>query len=104
MDKIGKPKRNLPKVPFGNLIEYGFLKPGDTLFDAKRRFRAHVRVDGSLLAEGKNTGSIHALGASLQGLPSCNGWNFWHIEKDGELMPIDSLRNELRKLVYQESE
>ena len=48
-----KPKRNLPKVPFGNLIEYGFLKPGDTLFDAKRRFRAHVRVDGSLLAEGK---------------------------------------------------
>ena len=37
-------------------------------------------------------GSIHKVGAALQGAPSCNGWTFWHIEDGGKLKPIDTLR------------
>ena len=53
------PKRALPKIPFGHLVERGLVKPGDRLFDAKKRFSAQVRADGSLLAADRKTGSIH---------------------------------------------
>jgi modification methylase len=32
------------------------------------------------------------VGAELQNAPSCNGWTFWHFERDGKLLPIDVLR------------
>ena len=84
-----------PKVPFGALIETGLLKPGAVLTDARRRWQAEVRIDGSL-ATGKREGSIHKLGATLQDAPSCNGWTFWHYEDADGLKPIDSLREQYR--------
>lgn len=84
--------RQAPRVAFGTLIETGYLTPGAVLSDAKRRWRAVVKADGSLLSDCGATGSIHKLGATLQGAPSCNGWTFWHHEADGRLQPIDSLR------------
>jgi modification methylase len=80
-------------VAFGTLVENGYVKPGAVLFDAKRRWKATVRVDGSLEAEG-DTGSIHKLGATLQNAPSCNGWTFWHVEDGGVLKPLDSIRQD----------
>ena len=91
-----QPRRALPKIPFGSLIERGLLNPGDKLFDARKRFSAQVRADGSLVAKDKQTGSIHVLGAKLQNLPSCNGWTFWHVEKAGKTLLIDDLRNQIR--------
>ena len=81
------------RVAFGTLVENGLLAPGAELFDRKRKFSAHVRTDGSLLS-GTATGSIHSLGAQLQGAPSCNGWTFWHCEHEGEVKPIDALRQQ----------
>ncbi len=83
--------RSAPKVAFGQLVECGSIAPGTKLFDRQRRFTATVRADGSLLAGGEG-GSIHGLGAKLQGAPSCNGWTFWHLERGGEIQPIDALR------------
>ncbi|MCJ8158395.1 site-specific DNA-methyltransferase [Sphingomonas sp. LaA6.9] len=80
-----------PKVAFGALVETGYLKAGSVVMDSKRRWRATVRADGSLEADGA-TGSIHKLGATLQGAPSCNGWTFWHYEDADGLKPIDTLR------------
>ena len=91
------PKRAKPKVPFGTLIERGILRPGDRLFDVRKRFSARVRVDGSLVTAKQESGSIHTLGAKLQSLPSCNGWTFWHVERNGTNVSIDSFREELRK-------
>jgi hypothetical protein len=90
------PKRAKAKVSFGSLIERGMIQPGDVLFDAKRRFSAQVRADGSLFTKGKETGSIHSLGAKLQSQPSCNGWTFWHIKRDGKDVLIDQFRDEAR--------
>ena len=83
--------KSAPKVAFGTLVETGWIAPGAQLWDKKRRLGATVRTDGSLVSGG-DCGSIHGLGAKLQGAPSCNGWSFWHIEQEGALKPIDALR------------
>ncbi|MCB2014850.1 MAG: site-specific DNA-methyltransferase [Sphingobium sp.] len=80
-----------PRVAFGTLVETGYLAPGTALVDPKRRWKARVRADGSLEC-GRDTGSIHGLGAKLQGAPSCNGWTFWQLETKEGLKPIDTLR------------
>jgi len=84
-------KRAGPKVAFGVLVESGMCPPGTLLADSKRRFSARVRADGSIEA-GDHSGSIHKVGAALQGAPSCNGWTFWHLDEGGHLLPLDSLR------------
>jgi len=80
-----------PRVAFGTIVENGMLTAGAVLTDAKRRHRVTVRADGSVMS-GDVTGSIHKLGATLQGAPACNGWTFWHYETPEGLKPIDMLR------------
>jgi len=83
-------------VPFGSLVEQGVIAPGTTLTDERRRFVALVRADGSVAA-GTYEGSIHRVGALVQGAEACNGWTFWHLEQKGRLMPIDTFRAEWRE-------
>ena len=85
-------KRDEPRIPFGTLIELGLLKPGARLKSSNGKFEAKVTADGNLLADGLR-GSIHKVGAALQGAPSCNGWTYWHYQDS----PIDDLREQLRK-------
>ena len=98
--QLTESKRTQPRVPFGSVVEYGHLTPGDRLFDCRGRLTARVRADGSLAAEGAAenvTGSIHQVGARLQDAPSCNGWTFWHYrDSEGRLAPIDELRQKIR--------
>lgn len=83
-----------PRVAFGSLVENGMIAPGTVLTDTKRRWKATVGADGSLkLADGQ-AGSIHKLGATVQGAPSCNGWTFWHFEAVDGLKPIDAVRQD----------
>ncbi len=86
-------KRDIPRIPFGSLVERGLLPPGSELTDRMRRIRATVAADGTIRA-GEVQGSIHKVGATVQNAPSCNGWTFWHFERDGALLPIDILRGE----------
>jgi modification methylase len=85
--------RSAPRVAFGVLVESGLVPAGTVLTDAKRRWAANVRADGSI-ACGGHAGSIHKVGAALQGAPSCNGWTFWHVEQGGSLTLLDALRQE----------
>ena len=59
------------------LLEKGLISPGKILFDGRKRWFAKVRIDGSLISE-RSKGSIHSVGAQVQGLTACNGWTFWH--------------------------
>ncbi|MEX2454176.1 MAG: site-specific DNA-methyltransferase [Rhodospirillaceae bacterium] len=88
-------KRTEPRVPFGSLVERGLIEPGQKLFDTRKRFFARVRADGTLIA-GERRGSIHKIGAEVQGAPACNGWTFWHYEEEGRAKPIDHLRQVVR--------
>ncbi len=86
-------KRDAPRVPFGSLVERGIVAPGTPLYDRQRRVRATVAADGSIVS-GPSRGSIHQVGAAVQNAPSCNGWTFWHVERDGALVPLDRLRTQ----------
>jgi len=85
-------KRDVPRIPFGSFVERGVIAPGTHVFDRQRRVSAVVAADGSLVA-GDRRGSIHQVGAAVQNAPSCNGWTFWHFERDGALVPLDVLRS-----------
>ena len=88
-------KRSAPRVAFGVMIETGAIVPGTVLTDVKRRWRAEVRGDGTLVSVGEaavRTGSIHKLGALVQDAPSCNGWTFWHVDGPDGLVAIDAYR------------
>ncbi|WP_417602041.1 site-specific DNA-methyltransferase [Pararhodobacter oceanensis] len=92
--EITTSKRAEPRVPFGQLVERGLLRPGEVLVN-QRGQAAKVRVDGSLVSA-EHRGSIHQVGALLEGAPSCNGWTYWQFKRDGQLIPIDILRQQIR--------
>jgi modification methylase len=88
--------REAPRVAFSVLIERGLIDAGQILVDARRRHAALVRADGTL-AFGNVVGSIHRVGAIVQGRDACNGWTFWHMETQQGLIPIDALRGKIRQ-------
>ncbi|MFN3606475.1 MAG: site-specific DNA-methyltransferase [Cypionkella sp.] len=88
-------KRAEPRVPFGQVVERGMLRPGEELYSIGARHSAKVRADGTLIGVDVK-GSIHQVGAHLEGAPSCNGWTYWHFKRDGKMIPIDILRQQIR--------
>ena len=92
-------KRKERRIPFGWLVERGWLSAGDILNSPCRRYVARIRADGTLIASdhrGDHRGSIHQVGAALQGAPSCNGWTYWCLDVEGKAVSIDMLRQKLR--------
>jgi modification methylase len=88
-------KRDEPRIPFGWLVERGLLHPGTVLESSDGRWTAKVRADGTLIAA-EHRGSIHQVGALVQGAPACNGWQFWCVRLEGKRVAIDVLRQKLR--------
>ena len=93
--EITKSKKEEPRVPFGQVIEAGFIHPGSWLV-APNGKRARVRADGSLVM-GEATGSIHRVGALAAQAPACNGWTFWSLETKKGPEPIEHFRREIRR-------
>jgi modification methylase len=88
-------KKAEPRIPFGQIVEAGLLRPGDVLYCPRGQHSARVRADGSLVV-GDLSGSIHKVGAMVQSQPACNGWTYWHFKSDRGLAPIDVLRAKVR--------
>ena len=92
--QVSASKRAEPRVPFGQLVERGMLRPGEELYSPRGAI-AKVRADGTLIG-GEVKGSIHQVGAAIEGAPSCNGWTYWHFKREGKTVPIDVLRQQIR--------
>jgi site-specific DNA-methyltransferase (adenine-specific) len=95
---ISDKKRLAKRVPFVELLEVGLLNPGQALYFRKNpAVVAHLKPDGNLIFE-DFVGSIHKTGTHLSGGSPCNGWEHWYFEDgDGQLQPIDQLREILRE-------
>ena len=93
--EVTQSKRAEPRVPFGQVVERGMLRPGEELWSMNGRHKAKVRADGTLIAA-DSKGSIHQVGAACENAPSCNGWTYWHFRRDGKKVPIDLLRQQIR--------
>ncbi|MCX7992844.1 MAG: site-specific DNA-methyltransferase [Fimbriimonadales bacterium] len=95
--------RKPPRVPFGALVENGYLAPGDALyFQADTNHAAHVLANGHIRYQDGTEGSIHAVAKYLLGAP-CNGWEVWYYTHGdtGELLPLDTLRKRYLCEAYQ---
>jgi site-specific DNA-methyltransferase (adenine-specific) len=89
-------KQKQARVPFGALLENGFLQPGQTLYFAKNGTRARILSNGHLRC-GKLTGSIHSVAKSLLKDAPANGWDVWfYKDENGKKIVIDELREEIR--------
>lgn len=91
-------KREAPRVPFGALLEQGYLEPGQVLyFGSDHEVAATVLANGKLKL-GEFIGSIHQLGRRLRDAP-CNGWEHWYYydERAGKYQVIDMLRQAYRR-------
>jgi modification methylase len=93
--EVSVAKRAEPRIPFGQLVERGMLRPGEELRSMNNRHKAKVRADGTIVGK-DTTGSIHQVGAAMENAPSCNGWTYWCFLRDGKLIPIDILRQQIR--------
>ncbi len=91
-------KRSQPRVAFASLVEYGFLSPGQVLyFRRDTKMAARIRADGNLIYNGYE-GSIHKVGRQLLDGGPCNGWETWFYETvEGEMLPINELRQAYRQ-------
>ena len=88
-------KRRL-RVPFGNLVERGLIRPGEYLYSANKKYKAEVQADASLLWD-DHAGSIHIVSALVTGKEKQNGWDFWFVQRGRKLVAIDELRQEYNK-------
>jgi modification methylase len=93
--EVTKSKRAEPRIPFGWVVERGLLPVGSVLKGMRQHQTAKVRADGTLVCANAS-GSIHQMGAHVQGLDACNGWTFWQFETNGTWVSIDVLRQQLR--------
>ena len=98
--------RKEPRIPFGTLLEYGLLEPGETLYfgPTGEAVRAKILADGTLEFNGER-GSIHAIARQIRQGPS-NGWDLWYYRDPtrGDLRPIDELRKVIRSAAQTELE
>lgn len=88
--------RRRPRVPFGNLLEAGLLRPGQPLlFERDPARTAIIQADGHLALDGLR-GSIHQVAAHLLGRQPANGWEHWYFEKNpGSWQLIAELREQV---------
>ena len=84
------------RVPFGALLENGFLQPGQTLYFAKNGKKAKILSNGHLRC-GQISGSIHGVARALMKNAPANGWDLWFYEdENGNRIVIDELREKIR--------
>lgn len=90
-------EEKMPRVPFGNLIETGFIKVGEFLYSKEGKHKTSVLADATI-RHGDSVGSIHKISALILGKTANNGWTYWHIKNgNGQLTPIDEVRTEYIK-------
>ncbi|MBN1540145.1 MAG: site-specific DNA-methyltransferase, partial [Candidatus Thermoplasmatota archaeon] len=80
-----------PKVPFGSLIEKGYIEAGETLYSNNRKFTARVLANGTIVSDDLS-GSIHSVSAKLIGKNNNNGWTFWYVDRGEKMVSINELR------------
>ena len=78
----------LPELAFDDVLE----AVASGVLTRTARWQPVHTMRATALLSGALRGSIHQVGAALQNAPSCNGWTFWHFERGGVLLPLDTLR------------
>jgi len=65
---------------------------------AIKRLVAPAKAGTQMLSKCRATATL--LRCGVQGAPACNDWAFWHVKRDGALVPIDAPRQKLRAELF----
>lgn len=94
---VRSPAKRAPRVEFSTLVESGYLLPGQKLFFRGDREKvAIIKPDSRLRTPDGFEGSIHKVGSRYMNGAPCNGWEHWFVEVEGQMLPINKLRERFR--------
>ena len=86
------------------MISSNFIKIGENLFSKDKKYYAEVLADGSLRQTKEPAGSIHKISANILNKVSNNGWDFWYVKRNNQLISINTLReNYFKEFIEKES-
>lgn len=88
----------IPRVSFVELFNSQIAFVGETLYSKDKSVEVTINKDGLVNFNGENL-SIHKAAAKVTNTLSCNGWTFWYVERNNELILIDELRNIFRRRI-----
>ena len=87
-----------PKIPLKKLIEKGYIKENQELYDKNGNEKARVLNNGDVF-DGVEKLSIHKMSAKILKKSNNNGWDFFYVMNNGKLIPLDDLRYQYDKEV-----
>jgi modification methylase len=91
-------KERVQRVPFSTLLEQGYFTPGETVYFRKDQDRtATIKPNADLRTQDGFEGSIHQAGKHLANGTSCNGWEHWYVEREGDMLKLDHFREAYRQ-------
>jgi hypothetical protein len=91
-------KKKSYKESVKDLIDAGLLKPGTMLQPLRKGLTktALVLPDGSLRVGEQVFTAVSPAAMAVSGNRAEPGWNFWAVERDGNLISLYELREQLR--------
>ena len=90
-------KKLEPRISFAQLVESGYLNPGQKLYFRKdRQLTATIKPDARLRTPDGFEGSIHKAGSHYMDGSPCNGWEHWYVQENGNLVNLDAYRERFR--------
>ena len=96
--EVRSKKQMAPKVKFASLVETMLLKPGEKIYFKKNKSLAGtIKANGKILLDDGFEGSIHQSGRHFMNGSPCNGWDHWYLEKGGEFVVLDEIRQEYNR-------
>ncbi len=90
--------RKKTRVKIEDMIHAGYLFLGEKLYDRHRVSHGTLTAKGKILHEDEEL-SIHELAGKIKKMASgrANGYDFWFVERNTELVSIDKIREDYRK-------
>lgn len=80
-----------PKVSLNELVEAKMLEIGTRFYDKNKNYVCDF-IGSEKVSDGKDTLSIHKMAAKHLKKSNHNGWSYFYIFENSNLVPIDSLR------------
>ena len=99
MQPPGARKRRQFRETVADLLDAGLLHPGVELRPVRKALsdaRAMLGPGGRLDVNGEVHGSLSAAAVAVSGNKSEPSWEFWAVTRDGKLVSLHELREELR--------
>lgn len=89
-----------PRVTFKEMIEAGYFKEGEYLYYQGRPY-GNLLSDGKFYRTDAKIMDIHTAIALVKKAKAArlNGWDYWEVKRDDEIVPIDKVRKQYLKEV-----